>query len=428
MKPTIRNGLSICLLLVVFGMIAQAQVMWQKSSANPVIHEYLRLDDPTNLKYGFEPGVIYDSTLGVFRMWFTQLTYDYGSFFRIASAVSFDGEEWFISARSPVYSGGGPVTFDPTVRHPRVIRNKTGYLMYYTGDQGTAPPQNAIGLATSSDGKSWFRYGYQPILRLGLPGSWDPACQGFCDVHYDGDSTYSMWFWGWDGVHNGIGLATSSDGVSWVENPGNPLFVPSPASWDSLGVTEPCVVFAHGVHYLFYLGSPAPYVQSVGLATSEDGIHWTRYGKGPILSAGVTWDGVYLSGLTVLFKNETFHMWYSGLSATTGHWQTGYATSPYTSLGVTGGDRLPVTYVLQQGYPNPFNPETEIRYSLPQKSHVTLRIIDEVGREVTTLVNEEQGAGEKSIQWNARGYASGVYFYRLQAGDFVATKKLVLLK
>ena len=89
---------------------------------------------------------------------------------------------------------------------------------------------------------------------------------------------------------------------------------------------------------------------------------------------------------------------------------------------------LPNTFMLEQNYPNPFNPSTMISYHLPVNSNVSLRIFDMLGREITTLVNEEQSAGRKEVRWNASGAPSGIYFYRLQTGTYSETKKLILVK
>jgi parallel beta-helix repeat protein len=91
-------------------------------------------------------------------------------------------------------------------------------------------------------------------------------------------------------------------------------------------------------------------------------------------------------------------------------------------------NRLPEAFELSQNYPNPFNPSTTIRYALPSSSQVKLVIYDLLGREITTLVDEEQSAGWKEVQWNGSAFSSGIYFYKLQAGDFVEVKKLMLLK
>jgi len=94
---------------------------------------------------------------------------------------------------------------------------------------------------------------------------------------------------------------------------------------------------------------------------------------------------------------------------------------------------LPFTYNLYNPYPNPFNPVTTLRYDLPEQSHVNIIIYDMLGRQVRTLVNQTQEAGIKSVLWNAtndygKQVSAGVYLYQIQAGEFVQTKKMVLLK
>ena len=93
---------------------------------------------------------------------------------------------------------------------------------------------------------------------------------------------------------------------------------------------------------------------------------------------------------------------------------------------------LPTKFELSQNYPNPFNPTTTIQYALPKAEHVTLKVYDELGQEVSTLVNEQQQAGNYSVQLTLRSFseggASGVYYYRISAGDFTEVKKLMLLK
>ena len=88
---------------------------------------------------------------------------------------------------------------------------------------------------------------------------------------------------------------------------------------------------------------------------------------------------------------------------------------------------LPTAFVLNQNYPNPFNPSTTIRYELPKAANVTIKIFNTLGQEIAVLVNERKDAGSYQVQWNAN-VPSGIYFYRLQAGDFIDTKKAVLLK
>jgi hypothetical protein len=92
------------------------------------------------------------------------------------------------------------------------------------------------------------------------------------------------------------------------------------------------------------------------------------------------------------------------------------------------GAQIPSEFSLEQNYPNPFNPTSSIRYALPIQTHVTLRVYDMLGRVMQTLVDETQEAGLYEVQLDASGFATGVYFYRLAAGSFVDTKKMLVLK
>ncbi len=110
-------------------------------------------------------------------------------------------------------------------------------------------------------------------------------------------------------------------------------------------------------------------------------------------------------------------------------------TGSFTTSTVTDveEEKIPIEFSLEQNYPNPFNPTTRISYSLPQNSFVTLKIYDMLGREVRTLVNQNINAGKISVDWNGDDnfgmkVSSGAYIYRIIAGDFVATKKMLLIK
>jgi len=88
----------------------------------------------------------------------------------------------------------------------------------------------------------------------------------------------------------------------------------------------------------------------------------------------------------------------------------------------------PTEYLLSQNYPNPFNSTSVIKYSIPKLSQVSIKVFNVLGSEVETLLNEEKSVGTYELDWNAANLPSGVYFYRLQAGDFVQTRKMILLK
>ncbi|MFA5834523.1 MAG: T9SS type A sorting domain-containing protein [Bacteroidota bacterium] len=103
------------------------------------------------------------------------------------------------------------------------------------------------------------------------------------------------------------------------------------------------------------------------------------------------------------------------------HWKS-------TALSVPAGQSTPMEFMLEQNFPNPFNPSTTIMYQLPVSSFVSLKVYDAIGREVQTLVSEEKHAGKYIVEFNAQKLSSGLYFYTLRAGTFTETKKLLLLR
>ncbi len=98
------------------------------------------------------------------------------------------------------------------------------------------------------------------------------------------------------------------------------------------------------------------------------------------------------------------------------------------TTGVNDKENVPAAFKLSQNYPNPFNPVTTINYSIPSNGNVQLKVYDILGREVASLVNETKTPGNYKVNFNANNLASGVYFYRLQAGNFIQTKKMILMK
>ena len=133
----------------------------------------------------------------------------------------------------------------------------------------------------------------------------------------------------------------------------------------------------------------------------------------------------------------TFYM--SGLAADGNFMPNGDSSYTATLLITrTGADNdyrasLPSDFFLTQNHPNPFNPSTTIEYSLPIRSHVTITIHNLLSQRIKTIVDESKSAGRHTVLWNGRDYygnqvTSGVYFYKIQAGDFARSKKMLLLK
>ncbi|MEJ2104889.1 MAG: T9SS type A sorting domain-containing protein, partial [Ignavibacteriaceae bacterium] len=148
---------------------------------------------------------------------------------------------------------------------------------------------------------------------------------------------------------------------------------------------------------------------------------------------GITWSEQYTSTsslMSVFFVDSTIG-WAVGDNGTILHTTNGGVT--FVEEEQIEG--VPIEYLLSRNYPNPFNPSTNIKYSLQQTSNVTIKIFDVLGNEIESLINEEKPAGTYELTWEAAGYPSGVYFYQLratpnggQAGDFVQTRKMILLK
>ncbi len=150
--------------------------------------------------------------------------------------------------------------------------------------------------------------------------------------------------------------------------------------------------------------------------TVDGGTQWT---EDPDITALL--DGANMRGISAIDGEYAIVFGDSGLSITVAR-----DSSIFTSVG--SEQEIVTEYRLFQNYPNPFNPGTTIKYSVPRANHVTLKVYDIIGREVATLVDEKLNAGRHEKEFDATGLPSGVYFYKLTAGDFTATKKFVLLK
>jgi len=145
--------------------------------------------------------------------------------------------------------------------------------------------------------------------------------------------------------------------------------------------------------------------------STDNGTTWTAFNTGL--------PNPHVSSLAL---NDTYI--YAGIFG--GLWRR---PSSETVVSVPPSPRnVPVQFSLEQNFPNPFNPTTNIKYNLPVNSFVVLKIYDVLGREVETLIHERQFAGSRSVTFNAKELPSGVYLYRLQAGSYTQTKKLILLR
>ena len=168
-----------------------------------------------------------------------------------------------------------------------------------------------------------------------------------------------------------------------------------------------CCLFFDNHENILYVGGENGVVRSFDKAST-----WERVGD--------NWDNVVVSSLA---KNTGSNELYAGTE------ESGVYKLYFTPTHINGNSNtIPGEFVLKQNYPNPFNPLTTINYILPKSDIVTLRIFNLKGQEIKTLVNKYQAAGEHEIEWQAEGLPSGIYFYKLQTGEFSETKKLILQK
>ena len=308
-----------------------AQTTWTKSSANPVVQVAgSNTNDANRLSFGYAPSVLYDATANLYKMWFVSVTSG-DPLNNVSYATSPDGVNWSLYAKNPVLLHGNAGSFDYNVWDPFVVYDGTEYKMYYAGMLQNASTTYGLGLATSPDGITWTKYGNNPVLAAGT--GWDQAI-GCGGVYFDG-TIYHMWYHGAaPGQPTVIGYATSSDGINWTKYAGNPVLTSSPSGWDSKNNYLCDVIQKDGTYYMFYLGDSASGPNSIGLATSSDGIQWTKYTGNPVLQCGSAggWDGSQLGQCSILYDNNEFKMWYSGYNSNGNHWQTGYAESPVSQL------------------------------------------------------------------------------------------------
>ena len=146
----------------------------------------------------------------------------------------------------------------------------------------------------------------------------------------------------------------------------------------------------------------------------------------PFVNSDIT-DTTYL--YTGLLPNKNY--WWRVRAFNSNGWGNFSEVRTFSTLFVginDEGSQIPTKFSLEQNYPNPFNPATTIAYSIPKESQVSLKIYDVMGREVVELASGRQAAGSYNIEFDASSLASGTYFYKLTAGDFISVKKMVLLK
>ena len=244
---------------VAFGAILMvgpcaAQVRWTKAESNPVMVRAFSFFEA--LAIG-QPAVLLED--GVLRLWYSAAGLDHRG--RILAARSTDGGLSWQRERGgwPVLDVGSAGAWDSFfLDTPEVLHDATGYKLYYYGSTSNESVGAAIGLAVSQDGLHFERHGAEPVLRPGPTGSWDELWVESPAVIWDGEGNrYLMWYTGVDaGWRVRVGLATSTDGIVWTKHPDNPVLdLGSPGSWEDGWLGVPGVVRWRGGFLMVYSGA-----------------------------------------------------------------------------------------------------------------------------------------------------------------------------
>jgi hypothetical protein len=267
---------------------------------------------------------------------------------------------------------------------------------------------------------------------------------------YSFENTYS----GWDTI--GIDLELGDTVIAWSIHPSNELAIDSSFSMQyylenyndegKIWIQKPYSV-EHNKDYLVTIKYKFA-TRDFGLAnlfTIIAGVHLSPPTNAQQLTyQGHTGNGFeFDTGYVWLDKSYDFHInsnTNSQLWIVIGVWGNWETPRIYylDSLSIFIQEENPNTfiteqrpinnYILSNNYPNPFNPTTTISYQIPEFSFVTIKIYDVLGNKISTLINEEKPAGSYKVEFNGSELPSGIYFYRLQAGDYIEAKKMVLMK
>ena len=433
MKALCYKLFLLIIVLAVSGESTLAQYDWTRHPNNPLMSGS---GPGTWDKHVMFPYVLFNADSNRYEMFYC------GSYgpeiswypYQVGFAWSSDGINWTKHAGNPVLVPEPGAWDENSIDLGSVLRENGEYKLWYCNGGNAAVRQ--IGYATSVDGINWTKYAGNPVLSGGSE-AWEAGGIIWCSV-VSNSGTYTLYYTGIDitSTFYSIGRATSPDGINWQKDTlNNPILTPGlSGQWDSKSVCGPYCLYTSGTLYLYFTGWAINYAGNfIGLASSTDnGITWNKYASNPVINSGPTgsWDADYVEvGSVMLLQDTLIHLWYDGSrdNTATNLWRIGLATSTLV-VSVEEETDQPSDFTLEQNYPNPFNPSTKISWQSPVGSQQTLKIYDILGNEVATLVDEYIAAGKYEIEFSAESLPSGVYFYQLKAGEYINTKKMILLK
>jgi hypothetical protein len=320
-----------------------------------------------------------------------------------ATAVSANDVVWYEN------EGGTPPTWNKHTIDANLLSAITCHVADIDGDDTL----DVVATGSVADDVVWYENeGGTPItwskytIDANLDGAWWVDA-----VDIDGDGDVDVFATGQD-----------ANDVVWYENAGG-----TPISWNKYTIDSNLggafvVDFAD-----FDLDTD---LDLVATGIDADMVVWYQNEGGvPINWSPPQIIDANLGGANTVFAadidgNDTLDVFATGTNATVVVW---YENKYLSGIELLSGT-VPTGYVLTQNYPNPFNPSTAIEFSIPKSEFVTLKIYNTLGEEVATLVSDRLSVGSYQYEWDATRLASGIYLYRLQAGDYAETRKMMLIK
>jgi len=274
---------------------------------------------------------------------------------------------------------------------------------------------SAIGVSTDN-GSTWNKYS------TGLP-----TTQYMSGVSKFGSTLYA--------IHTILGVYTSTDnGVNWEQS-----FTGGIGAQDKNAIIRSgnnlCIAATNGVWATSDNGANWDHTLTAGIMSGFGTYGNELYVVGQLpyksVDNGITWTEVDVIGLSAFIQNTMQFTSNYAFINTYGIGVYRRSLSQVTSIDEKLTGSFPESFVLEQNYPNPFNPSTKIRYSIPNVgsglAQTVLKVYDVLGNEIATLVDEYREAGSYEVEFDASNISTGVYFYKLQSGSFVETKKMILL-
>lgn len=325
----------------------------------------------------------------------------------------------------------GVATLDASIG---VFKTTNGGTLWAGSNAGFGPNKNALSLCinplnanTLYTGTSFYNPGGTATgpcyvyKSYDFGSTWINSSTGFGTAAVDQDPVRSLSLSSdtttilagrfWNTSNGGPWLSTNA-GASWTQKNGGIIPIAFPGS-----LIRSCL-FRPGSNTEMYFGGDPVNQQPGGVwKTTNAGTTWTDFNSGVLLNTYTV--------RALAWRNDGQTL-FAGVAGTLG---IGVYDYGYIPVGISDPNTgTPKEFALKQNYPNPFNPNTIIDYALPKSSFVTVKVYNAMGQEIKTLVNEQKQAGNFSVNFNASNLPSGVYFCKLIAGDFVSTKKMMLVK